>query len=66
MLQSDLLVIYLPALIAVIAYSGFFWSHGFLQAKPALRLATMLGFSLLATAVSSWLLMLIAFNKYGT
>ena len=66
MLESDLLVFDLPALIALIAYGIAFWSNGFLRAKPALRIVIMLGVSLLATCLSSWLFMLIAFNKYGT
>jgi len=65
-LNSDFLVLLLPALIALIAYGAIFWASGFLQAKPGLRLAIMSGFSLLATCLSSWLFMLIAFNKYGT
>jgi len=65
-LQSELLVFGVPSLIALIAYGTVFWLSGFLQAKPVLRLAIMLGFSLLATCLSSWLFMLVAFNSYGT
>jgi hypothetical protein len=64
--KSELLVFDLPALIALIAYGIIFWTSGFLQAKLGLRIAIMLGFSLLAAGLSSWLFMLIAFNKYGT
>lgn len=66
LLQSDLFVFLLPALIATIAYGVVFWSSEFLQAKPALRLAITFVFSLLATGLSSWLFMLVAFNTYGT
>jgi hypothetical protein len=65
-LESDLLATYLPFLIALIAYGAVFWSSGFLQTKPVLRLAIMLGFSLLAACLSFSLYMLIALNTYGS
>ena len=65
-LQSDFLVFLLPALIALIAYGVVFWSSGFLRAKPALRLVVTSGASLLASCLSSGLLTLVAFNRYGT
>ncbi len=65
--ESEFLVLDLPSLIALIAYGAVFWSSGFLQTKPALiRLAIMLGFSLLAAFLSWWLYMLIALNTYGS
>jgi hypothetical protein len=65
-LQSEALVFALPSLIALIAYGAVFWSKGFLQARPVLRFAIMLAVSLLSTCLSSWLFMLVAFNRYGT
>ena len=64
-LQSELLVFYLLFLIALIAYGTVFWSSGFLQTRPVLRLAIMLGVSLLATCLSTWLYLLFALNRYG-
>lgn len=65
-MQSDFLVFILPALLALVAYGACFWSSRLLQAKPAARIVTLLVISILAVWMSSWLFMLVAFNKYGT
>ena len=66
LLKSDLLVIFVPALVALIAYGTVFWSSGFLRAKPGARIAGLLAFAIVLTCFSSWLFMVIAFNRYGT
>lgn len=65
-LQSDILVFLLPALVALSAYTATYWWIGFLQSKPGLRIMTMVGLSILWTGFSFWLSLLIAFNRYGT
>lgn len=64
--RSEFLVLFLPALIALIAYGAVFWSSGFLQAKPSARIMVMLGFSLLAVFLSFSVIMLIGLNTYGS
>jgi hypothetical protein len=65
-LQSDLLVFVLPALFALLAYSIVYWYSAFLEGKLTLKIVAMLGFSLMATCLSFWLSMVVAFNVYGT
>jgi len=65
-LQSDLLVFFLPGFLALIAYGAVYWTSGILQAKPILRIVIAIPFSLFAVCFSSWLFAVIAFNQYGT
>ena len=65
-LQSDLLVLYLPGLLALcasffVAYGDFFVTFNFVA-----RLALASTIALLAVAASSICFATVAFNKYGT
>lgn len=65
-LQSDFLVFLLPSLLALIAYGAAYWCSGFFQARPVMRIATMIGLSILMSGLSAWLSMSVAFTRYGT
>ena len=65
-LESDLVVFALPLLLVLIGYGAVFWLSHFFEATPRIRIAGMVGFSVLAAALSHWAFILIAFNMYGT
>jgi hypothetical protein len=65
-LESDFLVFALPALLAAIGYGIAYWSTGALHTRLVARLMSLVGISVVATGLSFWVFMLIAFNKYGT
>jgi len=66
LLQSDLLVLFLPFGIALLAYALAYWRGGFHQGNKLVRIVISLVFAVLAAILSFWLSSVIAFNIYGT
>src|SRR5256885_17257639 len=65
-LHSDVVVFAIPCVAALIAYGVASWSARFLETTPVLRILTVTTVSVVATFLSFWLFMLVAFNRYGT
>lgn len=64
--DSDVLVLYAPALVAL-GFNGFVFWHAFrgrLSSIP--RLGAAFGLAVLATLAAAWCWAFVAFNLYGT